>query len=160
MAAEVGRRTLGLLLDQEHGLLPYAPCYLLAPAGWVWLRRRHPDVAAESLVLIGAYLVPVLLPVTNVHGWRGGWSPAARFLVPVAPFLGLALAFGMARAPRFVAAVILIGQACLDGYFWSHPKQLWNLDDGAPGVPWTLALGSLAVLALLTAWLARDRTAS
>jgi hypothetical protein len=160
VAAEVGLRTLGLLLDQEHGLLPYAPCYLLAPAGWVWLRRRHPDVAAESLVLIGAYLVPVLLPVTNVHGWRGGWSPAARFLVPVAPFLGLALAFGIARAPRFVAAVILIAQACLNGYFWSDPKRLWNAGTGSAlvgafGEPWAVTLGLLVGLACLTLWLVR-----
>lgn len=176
-AAEVGRRALGLVLDQEHGLLPYAPCYLLAPAGWVWLRRRHPDVAAESLALIGAYLLPVLLPTTNVHGWRGGWSPAARFLVPVAPFLGVALAFGLCRAPRVIAAVILAAQACLDGYFWSHPKLLWNLGtgraahlealggerlaaafpsiDGASGVPWAVTLGILAGVAGLTLWVAR-----
>jgi hypothetical protein len=156
IAGEVGRRALGLLLDQEHGLLPYAPCYLLAPAGWVWLRRRHPEVAVESLVLIGAYLVPVLLPVTNVHGWRGGWSPAARFLVPVAPFLGLALAFGIARAPRFVVAVILMGQACLNGYFWSHPKLLWHVGAGsAVGGGGAVMLGLLAGLMCVTLWLAR-----
>jgi hypothetical protein len=157
IAVEAGVRALGLLFDPAHGLVPYAPCYLLAPAGWVWLRRRHPDVAAESLLLVGAYMLPVLLPMTNVHGWRGGWSPAARFLVPVAPFLGLALAFGVAHAPRIIAGAILAAQACLDAYFWSQPKLLWSMEDGATDVPWAIALGLLATWAALTAWLARAR---
>ena len=78
-------------------------------------------------------------------------------LRPVAPFLGVALAFGISRTPRIVAGAILAAQAGIDAYFWSRPKLLWNMEDGATDVPWAIALGLLATWAALTAWLARAR---
>jgi hypothetical protein len=95
--------------------------------------------------------------MTNVHGWRGGWSPAARFLVPVAPFLGLALALGISRTPRIITGAILAAQACMDGYFWSHPKLLWSMDGGVTDVSWAIPLALLATWAGMTAWMARAR---
>ena len=69
-------RLLGLLFDQSHGLLPVAPIYLLLPLGWVRLWRRDRTFAAQIGILALAYLIPILTPLLNAHGWRGGWSPA------------------------------------------------------------------------------------
>jgi hypothetical protein len=78
----------GLLLDQEFGLLVYAPVFALAAAGIIALWRR-----SRRLALVAGALV---LAVTSVAGawpmWRGGFNPPARFLVPVVPALALAVA--------------------------------------------------------------------
>ena len=97
MVVETASRAMALFFDQEHGLLLWAPLYLIAPVGDRVLFRRSRTVAVELLVLSALYLVPVLLPTVNPHGWRGGWSPAARFLVPIAPFLGLPIALALGR---------------------------------------------------------------
>jgi hypothetical protein len=126
--AEIGTRAGGLLFDQEHGLLLYAPVYLLALPGALVLRRTCRRAFDVALLVAAGYLIPVLLPFVNPNGWSGGWSPAARFLVPIAPLLAV-LAFsvtGRARAlPTGVAVLVLI-QGALDAFFWSHPKLLWN----------------------------------
>ncbi len=125
---EIATRAGGLLFDQEHGLLVYAPLYLLVLPGALVLRRIDRRAFTRALVLLTAYVVPILLPFINPNGWSGGWSPAARFLVPIVPILVL-FGFGLlARAqtfPRSVTVLIIL-QACLDAVLWQHPKLLWN----------------------------------
>jgi hypothetical protein len=67
-------------------------------------------------------------PVLNAHGWRGGWTPAARFLVPVAPFLAVLAFAAVAYLPRLPAIVLVIvgAQVCLDAVLWQHPGLFWN----------------------------------
>jgi hypothetical protein len=149
--SEIGQRALGLLLDQKHGLLLYAPLYLLAPAGWLMLRRRFPDIAGDLLLPTGGYLLLVLLPTVNAHGWRGGWSPAARFLVPVAPFLALAMVLVLAATThRIVAGAVIVLQGLLDLSFWAHPMLLWNDDTGTAA--FLRALGGDALAACFPTW--------
>lgn len=121
-----GHRLAGLLIDQEYGLLLYAPIFVLAVFAWRD-RRRH---VLAAVILTGAYL----LPVTNVHGWTGGWSPPARFLVPIVPLLGLLVAVGITRAPRIVIAAIVAIQVVVSAYFWQTPKNLWNDGNGVAAV--------------------------
>jgi hypothetical protein len=127
LAEEAVVRLGGLLLDQEHGLLPYAPIYLLAPLGWVLLRRERPALAFALAVLVTCYCLPLLASVTNVHGWRGGWSPPARFLVPVVPLLAVCVARGLGALPVWwLGGAILLWQLSLDAVFWWRPMLLWN----------------------------------
>jgi hypothetical protein len=128
-ARESAVRLLGLLLDQEHGLLPYAPIYLLAPLGWFFLRRDDRRAASDVALIVLAYLLPVLCPWTNVHGWRGGWSPAARMLVPVVPFLAIAAFAGAVRRKR-LALVLALLQIGILQLLWRDPKLAWNDGDG------------------------------
>jgi hypothetical protein len=125
---EMMTRTLGGLFDQEHGLLPYAPIYLLLPFGWwtLWKRDRH--LCVQLSLLIGVYLLVTALPSINPHGWRGGWSPAARFLVPVTPFLAILVFAGVGMLRRVPAAVsaLVVSQLSIDLVVWQHPKLLWN----------------------------------
>ncbi len=90
-----GRTLVGLFLDGAYGLLPYAPVFLLAFAGaWVLPRR---EARERWLVVLAA--LGVLLPVL---GWRNWWgfSPPARFVIPLVPVLALPLAWRVAEAPE------------------------------------------------------------
>jgi hypothetical protein len=128
LVAESFTRIAGWLFDQEHGLLPYAPLYLLAPAGWLALWRRQRELCVALTAIIASYVAVIAIPLANAHGWRGGWTPAARFLVPIAPFLGM-LTFGaVARFRRLPAIVIVLVavQVALDAVLWQHPGLFWN----------------------------------
>ena len=130
LLAETARRTIGLLFDQEFGLLTYAPVYVLAVWGAVSLLKRRRDVALSILLTAGGYLALVICPLTNVHGWTGGWSPAARFLTPIVPLLGLCVYAGLAATSRPIVAAIVTLQIAINCYAWQHPKILWNDGDG------------------------------
>jgi hypothetical protein len=138
-------RGMALLFDQEHGLLLWAPHYLLAPVGWLLLFRRSRAVAIELLALSAIYLVPILVAALNPHGWRGGWSPAARFLVPVAAFLGLPIAMALAeKRLRLLSAPVVAVQVGLSMLFWSRPMLTWAEASGAaPFLP-AIGLGDAA----------------
>lgn len=131
-AGEVGGRLFGWLFDQEHGLFFYAPIYLLAPAGLVMLWRRDRAMTLQAGGLIAMYVAVMALPILNPHGWRGGWSPAARFLVPIVPLLAypvLAWVIAAHRSVLFAALALL--QIGLNALLWQNPKLLWNEGDGS-----------------------------
>jgi hypothetical protein len=131
-AREAGIRLAGIAIDQEFGLLPYAPILLLVPIGLAILRDRQ--VASGIVFASACYIAPILWPVTNVHGWTGGWSPAARFMVPIVPLLALALPAAFLYIPRMLLAVLVVLQIGIDAYMWQHPKNLWNDGDGVAAV--------------------------
>jgi len=111
-----------LFVDRENGLFWWAPVYMLVPLGW-WLRRR-----ALSIWLLP--IVTLIVPAA-AHQWWAGFSPAARFIVPLVPICCLAGA-GMLAAPvaRRAATVLLIPQAFISAYGWQHPRLLWPRGDG------------------------------
>ncbi len=45
------RSSLGLLLDREYGLLPWAPVYLLLPAAWAIDRRASWPLLVPAVLL-------------------------------------------------------------------------------------------------------------
>ena len=120
----------GMLFDQEYGLLLYAPMFALTALA-VRDQRR---IMLPVVLLVVAYLVPILLPITNVHGWTGGWSPAARFWVPIVPLLAIPVAVAIDRAPRAIVIAVVGLQIVLSAYFWQNPKNLWNDGDGIAAV--------------------------
>ncbi len=71
-----------------------------------------------------------ICPLTNAHGWTGGWNPAARFLTPITPLVGLCVFAGLRTAPRAVAVIVVALQVAVSAYAWQHPKILWNDGDG------------------------------
>jgi hypothetical protein len=183
LLADSATRVTGWLFDQEHGLLPYAPIYLLAPAGWVALWKHDRRLCRAISLVVGAYLAVITMPLLNVHGWRGGWTPAARFLVPVTPFLAI-LAFAsvawVRRVPWIVLALVAV-QVGIDAVVWQRPGLLWNngigtsallayLDGGTgwlssavPSIIEPLSSRNIALVALaiacwtaLTAWLVKS----
>jgi hypothetical protein len=111
------------------------------------MRRTDRRLAGEVLFLVLCYLVPVLIPAVNVHGWRGGWSPPARFLAPVAPFLVLSIWFAVVTLrPRLTVWLLMGVQIVLNALFWGQPKLLWEDGDSVSKL-YTLLGGSHRVLA-------------
>jgi hypothetical protein len=63
-------------------------------------------------------------------GWWAGFSPAARYLVPVVPLLTIPVALAMrSEAVRRIAAGLLAWQLCISAVAWQHPRWLWPSTD-------------------------------
>ena len=147
-------RLAGLFLDQEFGLFIYAPVFVLSAIGFVVLGKTRPRIAGAALAVIGVYVLTIVLPMTNVQGWTGGWSPAARFLAPVVPLLGIGLAAAIPVLPRALTVMILALQVTIDAYAWQHPKNLWNDADGIAAI---CTRGGMTVCRYLPSFTARER---
>ena len=147
-------RCAGLLIDQEFGLLVYAPIFALAIAGFVVLARTRPAVAGAAGAIVACYLLTIVLPTTNVQGWTGGWSPVARFVAPVVPLLGIGVAAAMPALPRALIVIVAALQITIDAYAWQHPKNLWNDGDGTAAV---CARGGIPVCGYLPSLTGRER---
>jgi hypothetical protein len=78
-----------LFFGRSEGLLVYAPHYLLGLAGLLALRRFHRFGFWLSLLLLVPY---ILIAASHDQGGAGGWSPPARYFVPVTPIFALGLA--------------------------------------------------------------------
>jgi hypothetical protein len=114
---------IGLLVDREHGLLVWAPVYLIVPAAWFVTRRTTWTLLLPALILF-------LLSAAHDQWW-GGWSPAARYLVPLAPIAAYVVA-GAARHAfiRRVALFLLAIQALITIVLWQRPRLLWPRGTG------------------------------
>ncbi len=77
--ANLSRGVVGLLFDQQFGVLPAAPVFLCALAGLAVLIRRSPRLATELAMLVAPYG----LVVATYQMWWGGNSSPGRFLIPV-----------------------------------------------------------------------------
>jgi hypothetical protein len=139
MARSTPLRTLvGLFVDGAYGLLPYAPVFLLALAGLpLALGRGRRDRWALLLAGLGA-LLPVL-------GWRNWWgfSPPARFTIPLVPVLAVAIATRLAAAPgrglarwRWGLVATGVGLALL---MFAAPRAM-RMVNGREGPPQVLEL--------------------
>ena len=98
------RGHLGLLLDQEFGLLPAAPVFLLALAGIVVAvverRWRLLLLTAGPFALTWYYLGAIAEGGVSARGvsyWYGGFSPPARFLMAPLPLLAVLSALALDR---------------------------------------------------------------
>jgi hypothetical protein len=88
---------LGLLFDQEFGVLPYAPALLLGLAGvWRMMAARDPLTRSRGLE-VATVFASLLLSVATLAVWWGS-GPPGRPLVPVLPALGLPIAWAYRRA--------------------------------------------------------------
>jgi hypothetical protein len=153
----------GLLLDRSFGLLPIAPVFLLALAGLPSVAGRR-EAWPHAIVALA-----VLAPLLSWRMWWGGQCPPARFLVPMVPFLAVAVALrvesspaGLARWWRglFLTGAVLCVVALSDPAArvllnrGNRPTRLWAaLSNGVPIADYlptlTHASGREARLALL-----------
>jgi hypothetical protein len=129
--SNVPRGLAGLLVDQQFGLLPNAPAYLIATVGLGTLWCSHRRLATEMMVLATSYAATVAL----YHMWWAGHSSPARFLVPVLLPLGIAVAARWARstAPaRASQGVLLAISVAIAGVLvWVDRGALaYNVRDG------------------------------
>jgi hypothetical protein len=113
----------GLLLDQEFGLLVYAPLFALALPGLfeLWRRDSRKGLTAVSLVAV------VLGTAATWPMWRGGFNPPARFLLPVVPLLAAGVAARLCRGLN-AGALLLIGWSLWTGLLGSAEPRLVHRD--------------------------------
>ena len=113
----------GLALDQEFGLLPYAPVMALCAAGFVRLARDGTRQAWAALALVAV----VVGTAASWHMWRGGFNPPARFLMPLLPVLALGLAAAV-RHGTGAAAALLAGWSLWAGALGAVDPSLVHRD--------------------------------
>ena len=122
----IQRGSLGLLLDRERGLAGYAPIYLVLPACWVLAWRD-----------VRAYAVPIALlffPMAAFAVWSAGFSPAARYLVPLMPLLAAPIPRAMGySALKWIALPFALMQLAVTAAVWQTPRTLWPKEQGTNG---------------------------
>ena len=124
---------LGLLFDQQWGLLMAAPVYVLAFVGLVAMRRAPGGRVLLRWLLLA--VVPYLLLIAFYRQWWGEWCPPARYLAPITPLLALPLAQALLALRRSVLYNALFGLLTAGGWaimagFLAHPRSLWNQPNG------------------------------
>jgi hypothetical protein len=121
--ATLGSGLPGLLLDQEFGLLAYAPVFVLAVPGLVKLIARRSRVGTAGAALVAVvFLVAAAWPM-----WRGGFNPPARFLVPVVPALALGISAWIGDR-RSAATALLVGWGLFTGLAGAGDPALVHRD--------------------------------
>ncbi len=123
---------LTLLVAPGRSLLIYSPPVLLGLVAWADLRRRDPDTAWFVLALVGTRL----LVVACRSDWHGGWGIGPRYLVPIVPFLVLALIGPLehwrelTRPRRWTHAATIAASIVLQGWLAIHSifQILWTLN--------------------------------
>jgi hypothetical protein len=147
----LGEGLPGLLLDQEFGLLAYAPVFALAaPGAWaLWRRDRGRAVVAVIGVLA------VLGLAGTWHMWRGGFNPPARFLLPAVPLLAL-LAAAALRVRWSAGAALLVGFSLFTGALGLRDPSLVHRDRDGTAPLWRDASGAEEWTRLLPAYVLSD----
>ncbi|MFO7916762.1 MAG: hypothetical protein R6V13_01630 [Anaerolineae bacterium] len=90
--------TLGLLLDQQWGLLPYTPVLALSAVGTVVLMGSREG--RQLGAWLGMIMLPYFLVVAAYKVWWGAWCPPARYLAPITPLMAVPLAISLQAAER------------------------------------------------------------
>jgi len=141
------RAAAGLLLDRSFGLLPHAPIYLLALSGFPALAARR--LGRKEALAVVVVVTGVLLPILTWRMWWGGQCPPGRFLVPLVPFLALAVA---ARGDGAVRGLdrwrwTLLGMGLALALFMAaQPANLLMLNRGGRGTRvWAALSGDVPV---------------
>ena len=105
--AHLGHGIVGLLFDQQFGVLPAAPVLLCALAGLFVLMLRSPRLAAALLLLVAPYG----LVVGTYQMWWGGNSSPGRFIIPI--LLPMAIPAGVWFQTRRGQTARLLGLGAL-----------------------------------------------
>jgi hypothetical protein len=139
----VPRGLLGMLFDQQFGLLATAPALIVSVVGLGWLLFRPARVATDAAtsdrrlaIELLAVIAPYVLATSSYQMWWGGWSAPARFLVPIVLTLGLPAAMlrarlrtRTARASAMLALVIGLSFTAML-LLVDHGRLVYNDRDG------------------------------
>ena len=109
--ANVASGLLGLIADQEFGLLPNAPIYLLSIGGLWSVFKLDRRLGLELLLIVAPYVIAA----SGYPMWWLGASTPARLLVPILFSIGVALAALWSRqdGPGRVASLTLLAASVL-----------------------------------------------
>jgi hypothetical protein len=108
-ASYIPRGLIGLLIDQQFGVLTTAPIYLVAIAGAISLFRVRPRLTVELLLVV----VPYAITVASFAMWWAGAAAPARFLVAILPLAALPIAVIAGRLPVVTILLLLVSTALM-----------------------------------------------
>ncbi len=102
-----------LTLHPAYGIFWQSPILLLVPFG-MYAMLRLQRYRSEALVILGIGASYLGMNAGYFYWW-GGWSVGPRYLIPIMPFLGLALIFLPRRLRRWLwlPGLLSIGQMLL-----------------------------------------------
>jgi hypothetical protein len=133
------------LLFLSRGVLRLMPVLALGIVGLVMLYRR--GRRAEALVIAGVTAL-ILAYDTGFVDPFGGWGPGPRYLMPMIPFLAVALALVYARAPITSAAlavgsvVWMVAATATEPLLPNNLTTFWVVGDIADTGRWFHRAGS------------------
>lgn len=100
----IWRGLIGLLFDQQFGVLTTAPIYAIAVIGVAMIYRSRQRLALEL-----AYIaVPYAITVASYAMWWGGAAAPARFVVAILPLAAIPIAVAFARSTSLRAFVLVL----------------------------------------------------
>lgn len=119
----------GLLFDQKFGLLTYAPIYLLAIVGLLFMFRSARKSDRRLLLWMGVVSLPYLFVIFSFFYWNGLWCPPARFLTTFCPLLAAPLAMTLVAANNWIYKAIY-GLFTIPGFIFmgamiADPRNMW-----------------------------------
>ena len=137
---------LGLLFDQQYGLIVYAPVFAVGAAGVLALARSHRRLALEWAAIV----VPYGVVTAMYHMWWGGFSSPARFIG--ATLLLSALPFAAAwaatthAATRAVQAITLAASVGITVMLLAVERGEFVFNVRAAAAPWLVWASQMADL--------------
>jgi hypothetical protein len=155
-ASYILRGLIGLLFDQQFGLITTAPIYLVAIGGGVLLLRTRPRLTIELLLIV----VPYTMTAASFAMWWAGSAAPARFLVAILPLAAIPIAMiwsgnakdASARLPVMAILLLVVSVALIvPRAFEDSGRFIYNSRSGidatlrwlAPGVDLPAALPSV-----------------
>ena len=126
---------LGVLFDQQFGLLLYAPVFFVVLGGWLAaLRERSATrrLAIELFILA----LPYMISVTYLRMWWGGWSVPVRLSVPVLMLGGIFAAVAWRQMTErgtraaAMAALLVTAFTTVTLAFVQRGRLAYNVRDG------------------------------
>ena len=100
---------VGMLFDQEYGVIVNFPIFFLLLAGMVLACKRR---YAFYNVLVLLLTVPYIVETASLQDWTGGWCPPARFILVLLPLYAFYLAYVLQQRRNWLAsALFFLGTA-------------------------------------------------
>ncbi len=99
------QRLAALLFSPARGLLAIMPVFVFSFPG-LWHMFRSRTRRPEAVVIL-AVVLGYLMINAGFYGWHGGWTYGPRYLVPMLPFLAVAMVF-MPREPLAFVLCLLV----------------------------------------------------
>lgn len=138
---------LGLLFDQEYGVLPYTPLYMFALVGAGILTRKELKTAWSILgIIVLNYTFICFWPL-----WHAAPTPPSRYILPILPLFGVFLARFFVQKDGIVKVAVL-GVAGIWSFLsaWIVTLTPWWRYNWADGTNNFLEMLSLRVAVNLT----------
>lgn len=96
---------LGLIFDQEFGLLFYSPLYAFGLIGIPYLLYRYGKETLTILIPIITYIF--ILTNLSVPDWFGGWALPSRYIVVIIPLIGLMSGIILSEIGGSIASILI-----------------------------------------------------